>query len=72
METSDHQSQSQRTEPMKSGVGDEVLNLLKSDLAKFLTQVPLLIEELAGIKTRLDRIEGTLRDIAIGLGVVPK
>lgn len=47
------------------------LALVKADVTR-LVVIEALIPELMGLKTRLDLIEKTLGEIAIGLGVVPK
>ena len=43
----------------------------KADVAQLVAGVDLLISELSGIKEKLDRIEKTLSEIAVGLGVQP-
>jgi hypothetical protein len=60
-------SQSQSTAP-----NDAALALLKADVARLVEALGVLVSELAAIKGKLDRIEKTIREIALGLGVTPQ
>lgn len=51
--------------------GGSALIQIRSDVARIVGALDALAAELAGIKTRLDRIEEILREIALGLGVKP-
>ena len=53
------------------GRSDAAVALLKADVARLVTGLDLLISELSGIKEKLNRIEKTLSEIAVGLGVQP-
>ncbi len=65
--------QSQTTlEPGHGQARDAALALVKADVARLVTAIEALIPELQGLKSRLDRIEKTLGEIALGLGVAPR
>lgn len=51
---------------------EAALAILKTDVARLVGAIEALIPELQGLKSRLDRIEKTLGEIAIGLGVAPR
>jgi predicted transcriptional regulator len=65
-------SQSQSTAPTREWAGDAALKLIKADVAKLVDALAVLASELAAIKGKLDRIEKTIREIALGLGVTPQ
>jgi hypothetical protein len=65
-------SQSQSTSPTKEWLGDVALSLLEADVAKLVLALESLVTEIGAIKGQLDRIEKTLRDVALGLGVTPQ
>lgn len=58
-------------EPGHGQARDAALALVKADVTRLVVAIEALIPELVGLKTRLDRIEKTLGDIAKGLGVTP-
>jgi hypothetical protein len=64
--------QSQSTAPTKEWADDAALKILKADMARLVEALGVLVSELAAIKVKLDRIEKTIREIALGLGVTPQ
>jgi hypothetical protein len=52
--------------------GDTGLTQIRTDIARLVVALESLVTELAGVKAHLARMEGTINEIALGLGVRPK